>query len=174
MFLSPPLISSPSPSSPWLVSSLKAHTLHSPQALPPAWSILPSSIWLPPQPFYHNCPPLQHPIHYLPLWVPLLSRWCRPWHQQSLQLSSSLPSLRPSLLPELPPILLNWLHSYLLNRSQSVVLNCISSAPKIVSLGVPQIQFWGPSSLYYTSNLPLSSNSSLILYTLTICSSISP
>ena len=80
-------------------------------------------------------------------------------HQPLLDLLSS---------QNFPPLLLNWLHSYLLNRSQSVRLNGSSSSSQSVLSGVPQGSILGPLLfiLYVNgiTHLSLSLNCHLILY----------
>ena len=72
-------------------------------------------------------------------------------HQPLLDLLSSF---------SLPPHLLNWIHSYLLNRSQSVVVCGSTSSSLLVSSGVPQGSILGPLLfLVYTSMALLTSPS---------------
>ena len=80
-------------------------------------------------------------------------------HQSLLDLLSSF---------SLPPYLLNWIHSYLLNRSQSVVVSGSTSSSLLVSSGVPQGSILGPLLfLVYingVTDIPLSVSSHLSLY----------
>ena len=80
-------------------------------------------------------------------------------HQPLLDLLSSF---------SLPPHLLNWIHSYLLNRSQSVVVCGSTSSSLLVSSGVPQGSILGPLLfLVYingVTDIPLSVSSHLSLY----------
>ena len=80
-------------------------------------------------------------------------------HQPLLVLLSSF---------SLPPDLLNWIHSYLLNRSQSVVVCGSTSSSLLVSSGVPQGSILGPLLfLVYikgVTDIPLSVSSHLSLY----------
>ena len=80
-------------------------------------------------------------------------------HQPLLDLLSS---------QNLPPHLLNWIHSYLLNRSQAVVVNGSTSPSLPVSSGVPQGSILGPLLfLIYingVTDIPLSISSQLTLY----------
>ena len=148
--------------------SERANIAHSILLLP-AWLNLSSSIQLPFKQFHNHCPPLQHPINFLNLWIPLLGCWHLPRHQEGFQLSPSLPSPWPSLLPKLPPILLNWLHSYVLNCSQAVSSskwhlfspqNCFLRCPSGLNLGTPPLY----SIHQWCSNLLCSLNSCPILH----------
>ena len=68
----------------------------------------------------------------------------------------------------LPPHLLNWIHSYLLDRSQAAVVNGSTSPSLPVSSGVPQGSILGPLLfLIYingVTDIPLSISSQLTLY----------
>ena len=68
----------------------------------------------------------------------------------------------------LPPHLLNWLHSYLINQTQRVVIKGSTSPPCPVSSGVPQGSILGPLLFIIYINgltdLPLSPSMQFVLY----------
>ena len=76
-----------------------------------------------------------------------------------------LPLLNLLASSNLPPPFLNWLHSYLLNRTQRVVVNGSSSSSLLVSSGVSQGYILGPLLfLIYVNSLTNLHFSHLILY----------
>ena len=70
-----------------------------------------------------------------------------------------------SAIPNIDSYLIDWIHNFLLQRTQHVVLNGTKSAAKHVSSGVPQGSVLGPILfLIYINDLPDSITSSVSLF----------
>ena len=129
--------------------SRKAHSSDHSEPLLFLWSHLPLPIWIPPPLLNFLLPSFTLPTQfsfYLGL-TPLFVVFC----STSIRFLTLFPITAIIKSLHLPPHILNWLHPYLVNQHQSVLINGISSPPFTPTLAFPKALSLGSSSSLSTS-----------------------